>query len=63
MLTYVDEEEGFPGNLSTRLTYTVTDDDALRIDYEAVTDRPTPVNPHDSYFHLAGPSSGTVLVG
>ncbi len=57
-----DGEEGFPGNLSVSITYTVTADNELRIDYTASTDKPTPVNiTNHSYFNLAGPAAGSIL--
>src|SRR5271170_5783825 len=53
--TSEDGEEGFPGNLETKVTYTLSDSNELSIAYEATTDQATPVNlTSHSYFNLVG---------
>jgi aldose 1-epimerase len=60
--TSADGEEGYPGTLRTAVTYTLTADDALLIDYHATADAPTPVNlAQHSYFNLAGDRGDDIL--
>jgi aldose 1-epimerase len=64
VLTYLskDGEEGYPGNLSVKVVYTLTDNDELKIEYSATTDKPTVLNlTHHSYFNLEGAGRGSIL--
>ena len=63
-LTYQsqDGEEGYPGNLKTIVTYELTENDEWRIDYEAETDKATPINlTQHSYFNLSAGKNPTIL--
>ena len=60
--TSPDGEEGYPGTVAVRVTYTLTDRNELLVDYQASTDRPTPMNlSQHSYFNLAGAGTRDVL--
>ena len=61
LLSYfsADGEEGYPGNLQVNVTYELTDDNELKIEYKAITDKTTPVNlTHHSFFNLKGAGNG-----
>jgi len=63
-LSYVspDGEMGFPGTLTNHVTYSLNEDNELRIQYQATTDKPTVLNlTNHAYFNLAGAGNGTIL--
>ena len=60
--TSPDGEESYPGTLTLAVTYLLTDNNGLRIEYEATTDRPTIINlTNHSYFNLSGQGAGSIL--
>jgi aldose 1-epimerase len=63
-LTYIspDGEEGYPGKVTLTVTYSLTDENGLEIDYKATTDKPTIINPtNHCYFNLSGSPENTIL--
>ena len=63
-LSYLSEdgEEGYPGNLQVKVIFTVTEDNELKLEYAATTDKPTVLNfTNHAFFNLAGEGNGDVL--
>lgn len=58
----IDGEQGFPGNLEVKVTYSITAKDGLKMEYEASTDSPTIVNlTNHAFFNLNGEGSGSIV--
>ena len=61
-VVHPDGLDGFPGNKTIRMTYTLTDNNEFKVDFEATTDQDTPINlAHHSFFNLRGCGNGTIL--
>jgi len=64
MLTYLspDREEGYPGNLQVQVILSLGSDNSIRLEYTAITDKPTYINlTNHSYFNLSGGKNPTIL--
>ena len=60
--TSPDGDQGFPGKVNVKVTYTLTPENVWRIEYEATTDKPTPINlTQHTYFNFHGEAEGTIL--